>query len=118
MLRIVTQVASVESFTQVFARHCDRAGLFIATQDPAEVGASDTFTVTLEQGEPVLSGKCEIIESYRDGANPHGLPGMKLRLDKLDRASHRLVGRMLSVRYAELAASRAKSQSGSDDSAE
>jgi hypothetical protein len=86
MLRIVSKASSVQEFVQLFSRLCDKDSIYVVTGDTPEVGLRARFTLTLADGQSVLSGTGEVAEVNKDKDNRHGHPGMKLRFGQLDPA--------------------------------
>src|SRR4029453_1463872 len=65
-------------------RFVDESSVFVATHQPRPVGARLPFAIALKDGEAVLKGEGEVIESHLEKAGSMRRPGMRLRLLRLD----------------------------------
>jgi hypothetical protein len=84
LLRVVTRCATRVEFLATFDRFVDETSVFVATHQPRPLGAKLPFAIALRDGEAVLRGEGEVIESQVDTAGPLRRPGMRLRLLRLD----------------------------------
>src|SRR5262245_26575376 len=98
LLRIVTRCSSVDEFTTTFERFIDETTIFIVTGDPRPVGVKQPFVITLSNGEALLHGEAEVLETRTGATGPRGMRLRFLRLDDRSRAFHRQIMEMRAAR--------------------
>jgi hypothetical protein len=82
--RIATRASTRAEFVDSFWRLIDEDSIFLAMASPPAVGRRHPFRITLENGEPVLTGEGEIVESVTDGRGRFARNGMRVRFLRLD----------------------------------
>jgi hypothetical protein len=82
--RIATRATTRAEFVDSFWRLVDEDSIFLAMASPPAVGRRHPFRITLEDGEPVLTGEGEIVEAVTDGRGRFARNGMRLRFVRLD----------------------------------
>lgn len=79
----------------MFRAFVDENSLFIPTRSPRPVGTRQGFLIQLKDGQPMLRGQGEVIESYPEVPAPAKRVGMRLRIVSLDVPSQELHMRLL-----------------------
>ena len=86
-LRIVTRCGSLDEFFGTFGAFADESSLFIVTNKPRALGLKQSFVIQLANGDTIMRGDVEVIESITDGKGPDGRNGMRLKLLTVDDAT-------------------------------
>jgi hypothetical protein len=101
LLRVVTRCATRAEFMATFDRFVDETSVFVATHQPRPVGARLPFAIALKDGEAMLKGDGEVIESHVDASGAMRRPGMRLRLLRLDAVSRELMNELLDRKRSQ-----------------
>src|SRR5687768_13984637 len=101
VIRVVTRCASLDEFVATFSRFVDDRSLFIVTNQPRPIQAARPFVVQLKDGETMLRGQAEVIESHADKGGPGGRNGMRLRFLHMDDKSRDVHKALLEQRRRE-----------------
>ncbi len=86
-LRIVTRCGTLDELIATFGPFADESSLFIVTNKPRPLGLRQPFVIQLREGETVMRGDVEVIDSIADGRGPDGRNGMRLKLLQGDDAT-------------------------------
>ncbi len=93
-LRIVTRCGSLDELIATFGPFADETSLFIVTNKPRSLGLRQPFVIQLREGETVMRGEVEVIDSITDGRGPDGRNGMRLKLLQGDDATRDVLRRL------------------------
>ncbi len=93
-LRIVTRCGSLDELIATFGPFADETSLFIVTNKPRTLGLRQPFVIQLREGETVMRGEVEVIDSITDGRGPDGRNGMRLKLLQGDDATRDVLRRL------------------------
>src|SRR5262249_16943690 len=94
-LRIVTRCGTLDEFFATFAAFADERSRFIVTNKPRRLGLRQPCVVQLREGETIMRGEVEVVESITDGSGPDHRNGMRLQLLEIDDATRDLHRRLL-----------------------
>lgn len=100
LLRVITRCATRPEFLATFGRFVDETSIFVATHQPRPCGVTLPFAIALEDGETMLRGEAEVVESRTEADATHRRPGMRLRILQLDGASRATHAELLSGKRA------------------
>lgn len=95
-LRIVTRCGTLEEFFATFGPFADEASLFIVTNKPRPLGLRQPFVIQLKDGDTIMRGDVEVVQSITDGTGPDGRNGMRLRLENADDATRDILRRLVA----------------------
>jgi len=94
-LRIVTRCGTLDEFFATFGPFADDTSLFIVTNKPRPLGLRQPFVIQLREGETIMRGDVEVVQSITDGTGPDGRNGMRLRLEQADDATRDMLHRLV-----------------------
>jgi hypothetical protein len=94
LLRAATRCSSLDEFLATFSRFVDDTSVTIITSQPRTVGTRQPFAIQLKDGETVMRGECEVIET--NGRMGGGRPSMRLKLVQVDDETRALHKELLS----------------------
>jgi len=83
----------------MFRPFVDEQSLFVPTRSPRPVGTRQPFLIQLRDGQVMLRGQGEVIESFPEGPGSKRV-GMRMRILSLDPASQELHTRILQHKRA------------------
>jgi hypothetical protein len=104
LLRVITRCSTRPEFLSTFGRFVDETSIFVATHQPRPCGVTMPFAIALEDGEAMLRGEAEVVESHTEAEGVHKRPGMRLRIIRLDGASRDTHAELLARKRASAAA--------------
>jgi len=96
---VVTRCATAEEFFSSFRPFVDDTSVFIPTRSPRPVGTRQAFLIQLKDGQPMLRGQGEVIESFPEAGEPKRV-GMRLHILSLDTASQAMFARLMEHKRA------------------
>jgi PEGA domain len=79
-----------------FWRFVDEESMFLAMREPPVVGRQHPFRITLQNGDPMLVGEGEIVESVTDGRGSFERNGMRMRFLRIDDESRAVLRDLLA----------------------
>lgn len=105
VVQIVSDCRSVEEFVSRFRHFSDGKSIFLPTTHPVPAGHRSRFTVTLANGDHVLRGLGEVIESqtHASASGTSRMPGMRVRFLELDAESQVVVQWLFAERQLRAA---------------
>ncbi len=99
-LWLVSVSASVLDFVSAFRRYADRQGIFIPTSEPLTAGKRGRIAITLADGQIMIEGDAEVVNSTARPGGLHGRAGMTLRFSDLDEDSKLVIAQLEKARFA------------------
>lgn len=99
VLRIKLRYADVDTFTERFAPHVGRSGLFLPTRAVQPLGTEVKFELRLADDRPVLLGMGKVrMAKAPDPAQPKAAFGLSVELTRVTRESRELILELLARR--------------------
>jgi uncharacterized protein (TIGR02266 family) len=98
-MRIRLRYTDVHAFIDRYARNISRGGMFVQSRSPQDVGTQLDFELALKDGTVLLRGSGKVIWTREyDPAHPRQAHGMGVRFTELDKASQKLLDRIIATR--------------------
>ena len=96
-VRCLLNYPDEETFVERYATNISKAGIFVRTRAPLDVGGELLFEFVLANGTPLMRGKGRVAWN-RIGSLPGGPPGMGIQFLSLDAKGKQLLRKVLKLK--------------------
>jgi molecular chaperone DnaK len=98
VLRVTVRAPDLDGFITRYSRHLAGDRIFIFSKNPQPPGTQVRFTLQLQNGEALISGRGTVKRMQLDSGDTHRPPGMEVQFTPLDERSQTLVEFMRATR--------------------